>query len=100
MTQEESIKHRDVNVLLDCLAEEAAELIQVIMKIKRFGLDSYNPFDHDKKTNFNLFHQELGDLLAVIEMLEDETDFGVDRELIQMAILEKHIKAEKFIPFW
>jgi NTP pyrophosphatase (non-canonical NTP hydrolase) len=51
--------------LLDMLAEEAAEVIQAVMKIKRHGLTSHHPKD-DTATNNMLLSYELGDLIGVM----------------------------------
>jgi nitrogen fixation/metabolism regulation signal transduction histidine kinase len=47
---------------LAILAEECAEVIQVVGKILRHGYESHNPFDPQKVTNRGLLAQELGHL--------------------------------------
>lgn len=55
---------------LDLVQEECAEIIQIISKIRRFGLDSYHPSDPEQRTNSDLFHDEIGDLDLLIELLQ------------------------------
>lgn len=53
---------------LTILLEECSEVIQVISKIFRFGMDNnYN----DSPTNKEKLQQELGDLLAMVEILKN-----------------------------
>lgn len=54
---------------LDILCEEAAEIIQVAMKINRFGYDDCNPKNPEGKTNRLHLEEEVGDLLAMIDIL-------------------------------
>lgn len=54
-----------VQEALDLLQEECAEIIQIISKIRRFGFDSYSPFDEKKRTNLSLLLDEMGDYEAV-----------------------------------
>lgn len=63
------------------LSEECAEVIQAISKCHRFGLDHYKP--GKARTNREHLEEELGDLLAMIQILQD-TDI-VDREKLQEA---------------
>ena len=49
---------------LAMLAEECAEVIQVVGKILRHGYDSYHP-ENRTFSNRDLLHQELTDLFAV-----------------------------------
>lgn len=74
--------------ILLILQEECAEVTQAISKCFRFGIDNFKP---DKpKTNLEHLEVELGDLLAMIDLLEQ---FGViDRTNIEKA---KHGKFEK-----
>lgn len=51
--------------ILDMLAEEAAEVIQIIMKINRHGIESYHP-DDPSRSNRDLLKEELTDLFAMI----------------------------------
>lgn len=46
--------------VIDKLAEECAEVIQICMKINRFGIDSYHPVS--KLTNSALLTSEIIDL--------------------------------------
>lgn len=52
------------------LQEECAELIQVVSKIKRFGIVNTNPTL--KKLNVEILNDELNDILGVIDSLVDE----------------------------
>lgn len=70
--------------------EEAAEVIQMIGKILRHGYWSFNPYDPDKVANRDLLAKELGDLMAVVELLTDTGD--VDAEKVSQA---KDLKPSK-----
>lgn len=93
--------------LLDILQEEAAEVIQIISKIKRFGLYSYNPNDLEKTTNIAHLSVEIGDFVAIVDLLtrgELNSDHGLSwdkgREGINSIaanVTKKHIKLEKFL---
>lgn len=54
---------------MSILQEECAEVIQAVSKINRFGLDNYKP--GKPKTNKEHLEEELGDLLAMIDILRD-----------------------------
>ena len=56
-----------MNEIYDILIEECAEVIQVVSKVKRFGIDSeIGVFD---ETNRDRLEQEIGDLLTMIDLL-------------------------------
>ena len=55
--------------VMDILQEECAEVIQAVSKISRFGLDNYKP--GKPKTNREHLEEELGDLLAMIDILHE-----------------------------
>jgi NTP pyrophosphatase (non-canonical NTP hydrolase) len=55
--------------VMDILQEECAEVIQAISKISRFGLDNFKP--GKPKTNREHLEEELGDLYAMIEILQE-----------------------------
>lgn len=55
------------NEVMDILQEEAAEVIQAVSKIRRFGLD--NAKHNEGPTNREHLEEELGDLLAMIDIL-------------------------------
>jgi NTP pyrophosphatase (non-canonical NTP hydrolase) len=74
--------------LLGLITEEAAEVIQIVSKIQRFGLTSYHPRDPDKVQNRYLLMQELGDLQAVLDMLYDTVNESLGRNSI---IVEEQI---------
>lgn len=62
-----------IRYLLDCLQEECAEVIQVVSKAKRFGLDDVWPnetMNPLKLTNQQRMRLELIDISAVVEELE------------------------------
>lgn len=73
---------------MDILQEECAEVIQAVSKISRFGIDNYKP--GKPKTNREHLEEELGDMLAMIDIL---TDVGVvspeKMEVAKQAKIEK-----------
>ena len=77
---------------LDILQEECAEVIQAVSKISRFGLDNLKP--GKPKTNREHLEEELGDLVAMIDIL---TRNGiVDSTNIEMAARAKVEKLKKW----
>ena len=55
--------------VMDILQEECAEVIQAVSKISRFGLDNYKP--GKPKTNRQHLEEELGDMIAMIDILHN-----------------------------
>lgn len=73
---------------MNILSEECAEVIQAISKVHRFGLDNYKP--GKPKTNREHLEEELGDLLAMIDILEDMEVVSWDNlEIAKQAKIEK-----------
>lgn len=63
--------------LLTKLMEECGEVVRIASKYQRFGRDSYNPNDNDPETNETSLINELGDLIAVMELLvENDIIYG------------------------
>jgi NTP pyrophosphatase (non-canonical NTP hydrolase) len=57
--------------ILDITQEEAAEVIVAISKISRFGIDNFKPMTVRPLTNRQHLEEEIGDLLAMIDLLEE-----------------------------
>jgi NTP pyrophosphatase (non-canonical NTP hydrolase) len=55
------------NEVMDIAQEECAEVIQAISKIRRFGIDNAKP--GTEYTNRQHLEEELGDMLAMIDIL-------------------------------
>ena len=66
------MKFDNVDLNLTILAEEAAEVIQAICKVKRFGMNSENPLDEEPRTNNEMLERELGDFIAMVDILIDQ----------------------------
>ena len=63
-----SLRQAQTNYLLDKLQEEAAEVIQAVSKIRRFGENNHHP---DRiTTNKDELITELEDFLAILAALE------------------------------
>lgn len=87
---------RNTIKVLDVLQEEAAELIVAISKLKRFGVDSRNPLVPDSPTNLENMLQEIGDILAMVEVLMEDTQLPITVDQLYHA---KQIKLEKLKVF-
>jgi len=78
---------------LRILQEECAEVIQAISKVFRFGLEATHP-DTPNQTNLYRLQEELGDLLAMIELLDKQGI--VDSNILLQFKLDKFIKLKKW----
>lgn len=72
---------------LECLAEEAAEVAKMCMKILRHGYLNYHPADPEKVTNKTLLANELGNLMYVKEQMHLSCDIA-DQDVI----IGEHLK--------
>lgn len=60
-------QQKNVQEVLDILQEEAAEVIQAVSKIRRFGWNNKHP--EADQNNLEHLEEELGDMQAMIEIL-------------------------------
>lgn len=74
------------------LAEESAEVVQECMKIMRFGKDDYHPVT--KKSNIELLHKEVADVLFAVALMVHEGD--LDFDLLNQYVNEKKHKFFNF----
>ena len=78
--------------VMNILSEECAEVIQAISKCHRFGLDNLKP--GKPKTNCEHLEEELGDLLAMVDIL---LNMGVvSEQTLESAKLAKIEKLKKW----
>lgn len=75
-----------MNELLIILQEECAEVSQVVSKIHRYGLYSYNPITHE--SNDKLLHKEIGDLLCMI-------DLCIEQNILDIEVVETQKKLKR-----
>jgi NTP pyrophosphatase (non-canonical NTP hydrolase) len=81
------MNHQEKEVM-DILQEECAEVIQAVSKISRFGLDNYKP--GKPKTNRQHLEEELGDLMAMVDILQRmDIVSWTNIEAAQVAKIEK-----------
>lgn len=67
-----------LQLLLCKLAEEASEVAKIALKTQQFGLYEKRP--GQPYSNLERTHQEINELFAIIEMLNDEFEFGFRRD--------------------
>ena len=82
--------------VLAILQEEAAEVIQAVSKVQRFGLDNHHP--NRTTTNKQELEEELGDLLAMIQILTDQN--FLDKASIALATQAKTQKLKQYSTVW
>jgi len=74
--------------VMDILQEECAEVIQAVSKISRFGIDNFKP--GKSKTNREHLEEELGDMLAMIDIMLEFSVVSIDNlETAKKAKIEK-----------
>jgi len=87
---------RDTKEVMAILQEECAEVVQAVSKINRFGLES----SWQGVTNKEALITEIGDVLAVILILLEQTDINITEEELLAAIEAKNKKLEVFLPHY
>lgn len=80
-----------LNYLLECLAEECAEVQHIKSKIIRFGIDDIHP--ETKIENRSQIVSELIDLVAVMNLFLDEDQES--RELYEKTVVQGIQNKEK-----
>jgi len=83
--------------LLGVLQEECAEVIQIISKIRRFGINSYNPAIPEEGTNFELLNLEVADVLSLIEMVKESRNSPLNEEILHKRIDYKKLKVTRYM---
>jgi NTP pyrophosphatase (non-canonical NTP hydrolase) len=74
--------------VMDILQEECAEVIVAVSKISRFGIDNYKP--GKPKTNREHLEEEIGDVLAMIDILLEKSVVSLEHlEIAKRAKIEK-----------
>jgi NTP pyrophosphatase (non-canonical NTP hydrolase) len=80
--------------IMDILQEECAEVIQAVSKCSRFGINNFKP--GKPKTNLEHLEEELGDTLAMIDILIEKGIVStVHLETAKTAKIEKLKKWSK-----
>ena len=85
---------RDTKIVMSVLQEECAEVIQAVSKINRFGFNS----EWEGVTNKQALIQEIGDVLAMVKALIEDTDINIDMKDVEFAIEKKLNKLKIFLP--
>lgn len=85
--------NEDTREIMLILQEECAEVIQAVSKCMRFGPDQIKP--NKQVSNIGMLQEEIGDLLAMIELLTD-LDIGVTAEGLEQAKKNKFEKLKQW----
>ena len=83
----------DLREVMLILQEECAEVTQAISKCFRFGPDQLKP--GKERTNINMLEEEIGDLMAMVELLVD-CNVGVTDQGIFEAKMKKFEKLKQW----
>jgi len=75
-----------IKEVMDILQEECAEVIQAVSKISRFGIDNFKP--GKPKTNREHLEEELGDLQAMVDILQE-------LDIVSFSNIEKAAEAKR-----
>jgi NTP pyrophosphatase (non-canonical NTP hydrolase) len=85
---------RNREQVMGILTEECAEVIQAVSKVNRFGLES----EWEGVSNKQSLITEIGDVIALIKVLIEETDINISIDDVQLAVEAKLEKLEIFLP--
>ena len=85
--------NEDTREILLILQEECAEVTQAVSKCFRLGQDQMKP--NKPMTNIQMLEEELGDLLAMVELITDN-NVGITIEGLDIAKKNKFKKLKKW----
>jgi len=83
--------------LMTILGEECSELHQELCKALRFGLFDYNPDEPASLDNAERISNEFNDLLALVDMVNIETDGIMYRD--EGRVAKKREKVERYLRY-
>jgi len=75
-----NMNDKDREILL-ILQEESAEVVQAVSKVFRFGWEAVNPVIESDQTNREHLEEEIGDFLAMVQIMVDTcmiNSFAID----------------------
>lgn len=78
--------------ILDITQEECAEVVVAVSKISRFGIDNLKP--GKPKTNREHLEEEVGDLLAMVDLMIEHNI--IDNDSINVARAAKKDKLKQW----
>lgn len=82
---------------LSLLAEECAEVIQIVGKILRHGYENYSPRDPGKRTNRFLLESELGHVEFAVELMKDWNDVSAGQ--ISNGFMDKSFNVWQYLHY-
>lgn len=85
---------RNLKDVMAILQEECAEVIQAVSKINRFGMEN----GWNGVSNRQSLITEIGDVMAILQILIDETDINITEYELMDAVKAKHKKLEMYLP--
>jgi NTP pyrophosphatase (non-canonical NTP hydrolase) len=85
--------NEDTREILLILQEECAEVTQAVSKCFRFGPDQMKP--NKPMTNIQMLEEELGDLLAMVELITDQ-NIGITNQGLKKAKKKKFEKLKQW----
>lgn len=77
-------RYKNVGEIETRVIEECSELIQILCKVKRFGVRNWHPDDKLKTPNYKLVQKEIKDVKQVLIELERDYD-SIERGIIKMS---------------
>ena len=80
------------NEILDIMQEECGEVVQMISKCRRFGLD--NQYGEQSSTNRARLTEEVGDLMCMIQLMQEAGI--VDIAEVMFAAGKKRVKLKEW----
>ena len=82
------MNEKQLKEVMDITQEECAEVIQAISKISRFGIDNFKP--NKPKTNREHLEEEVGDMLAMVDIMIEQGIVTQDNlDIAKAAKIEK-----------
>ena len=80
------------NEILDIMQEECGEVVQMISKCRRFGLD--NAYGEEASTNRSRLTEEVGDLMCMIQLMQEAGI--IDIAEVMFAAGKKRVKLKEW----
>ena len=84
-----------VKEVLDVLTEECAEVIHIISKVRRFGIDDVHP--DTGISNYDKLQEELVDLVTMVDWVDELTGWVPPEDEMYELMENKRDKVRKYL---